>query len=153
MNRSKTIVTSFFIILGIIFLDRFSKLWALGLSDYMPYSNFLSFGLTFNRGINWGLFNSPESHQFITINAIIALVIIGLLWHTIAAYKNQQSIVGYSFILAGAFSNFYDRLFHGGVIDFIILSFRNFVWPAFNCADVFIVTGIGLILFGMWQEK
>ena len=47
-------------------------------------------------------------------------------------------------ILGGALGNSIDRIFLGGVTDFISLGF----WPSFNIADSAITTGvIGLIIF------
>ena len=119
----------------IILADRFSKSWALGLTDEKVINQFLSFGLTFNRGINWGFFNSSDTAIFMVINSAIAAVIVGFGVYTYYCWKLRQSILGNTLILAGAFSNYYDRMVHGGVIDFIILSYGNWSWPAFNIAD------------------
>ncbi len=44
--------------------------------------------------------------------------------------------------LGGASSNLFDRLWRGGVVDFIDLGF----WPVFNVADVAIVAGVAIAL-------
>jgi signal peptidase II len=44
--------------------------------------------------------------------------------------------------LGGASSNLFDRLWRGGVVDFIDLGF----WPVFNLADVAIVAGVVVAL-------
>ena len=41
-------------------------------------------------------------------------------------------------VVAGAFSNLYDRLAYGYVVDFINI----FIWPTFNLADLMIVGGL-----------
>ncbi|MEK7598152.1 MAG: signal peptidase II, partial [Patescibacteria group bacterium] len=56
---------------------------------------------------------------------------------------------GLTFILSGALSNVIDRLYFGCVIDFIDLKF----WPVFNLADVFITTGVILILLDYFRKS
>ena len=41
-------------------------------------------------------------------------------------------------ISSGAIGNAIDRIYFGGVIDFIDFFIYNFHWPAFNFADIFI---------------
>lgn len=48
-------------------------------------------------------------------------------------------------VLAGGVSNFLDRIFWGGVVDFISLPF--FPWK-FNLADVGITVGVVVLLYG-----
>lgn len=146
MNK-KTLFSYGFIALIIILLDRITKSWALGLTDELIINRFLSFGLTFNRGINWGLFNSSDATQFWVINSLIAVVIIAMMVYTWYCNKLHISIAPNILILAGAVSNYYDRLIHGGVIDFIVLSAGNWSWPAFNIADAAIVTGVALLVY------
>ena len=45
-------------------------------------------------------------------------------------------------ILAGALSNYFDRLIYGYVIDFISIGW----WPIFNLADVYITCAAFLIM-------
>lgn len=142
-----------FIAIVIIVLDRFTKSWALGLTDELIINQFLSFGLTFNRGINWGLFNSTDVTQFWVINGLIAGVIIAMILYTWYCSCLHISILPNILILSGAVSNYYDRMMHGGVIDFIVLSVGNWSWPAFNIADAAIVIGVGLLLYLQIKNK
>ncbi len=146
-------INVYLLIALIIFLaDRLSKSWALGLTGQKIINQFLSFGLTFNRGINWGFFNSSNPALFTFINITIAAVIIALIGYTYVCWKLKQPILANILILAGAVSNYYDRMFHGGVVDFIVLSWEGWSWPAFNVADAAICLGIGLILLKMYQD-
>ncbi len=148
MNIAKKNVFSYIIIsFCVIILDRITKSWALGLAQEWIVNQFISFGLTFNRGINWGLFNSSDAMQFGIINSLIAAVIIAMMFYTWYCYRLRISILPNVLILAGAVSNYYDRIMHGGVIDFIVLSYKNWSWPAFNIADAAIVTGVFLLLY------
>jgi signal peptidase II len=137
----------------IILADRLSKDWALKLTGEKIINPFLSFDLTFNRGINWGFFNSTNPALFFFINIAIAIVIIGLVGYTYFCWKLKQPITGHVLILAGAVSNYFDRIIYGGVIDFIVLSWTHWTWPAFNIADAAICIGIGLIALHIYREK
>lgn len=132
---------------GILFaLDRVTKWWALSLSDEWIVNKNLSCALTFNRGINWGLFNCASAWVFIVLTMLIGIVMVILGALAITAAKQGKSIIGYLLILTGAFSNFLDRIFYGGVIDFIVVWFGNWSWPAFNIADAAILVGIGFLI-------
>ena len=152
MNK-RSLTTYGILALSVILADRLSKAWALRLSGEKLVNEFLSFGLTFNRGINWGFFNSSNPTLFAIINIIIAAVIIGLIGYTYFCWKLKQPIFGHVLILAGAVSNYFDRIMHGGVIDFIVFSWGTWSWPAFNIADAAICLGIGLIVLQLYQHK
>lgn len=145
----------FYLIIAFIVVaaDRFTKSLALHLSGEKIINQFLSFNLSFNRGINWGFFNSTNPNVFIFINSAIALVILALVYYTYFYWKLKQPIFGHILILAGAVSNYYDRMFHGGVIDFIVLSWGNLSWPSFNIADAAICIGIGLFILQICKDS
>lgn len=149
---NKNLIKYFFIFIAIIIADRITKAWALTLSHELNINKFLSFGLVFNRGINWGILNSPSSTQFIIINGMIALVIASMILYTIYCWRRHQLILGQTFIIAGALSNYFDRIYYGGVIDFIVLWFGNWSWPAFNIADMAIVIGVGIVALINYRE-
>ena len=57
----------------------------------------------------------------------------------------------FSFVLAGALGNLYDRIYYGYVIDFIEFYYEDFSWPIFNVADIAISIGIILLLYNMFS--
>lgn len=143
MNKMVQLTLGSFLLFAI---DRITKLWALNLGGEWAIHKNLSCALVLNRGVNWGLFNSTQTLPFIFLTLAIGVVIVMLLTLAISAAKQGKSIVGYLLILTGAFSNFIDRIFCGGVIDFIIVWFGDWSWPAFNIADVAILAGIALLI-------
>lgn len=67
-------------------------------------------------------------------------------------------LLAYSFILAGGIGNVIDRLTHdnGHVIDFMFMDFLVAPFArtgVFNIADVAIVLGFFIALFGMLRER
>ena len=49
-------------------------------------------------------------------------------------------------LIGGALGNVLDRLRHGAVTDFLDFHLGAYHWPAFNLADVAIVSGVALLL-------
>ncbi len=135
-----------------ILLDQLSKRWILKFlgAEFASFHIFRYFSLTLvrNTGICFGMLSAVD----IRIPIIIASFGIGLM---ILAYfhrftgNNRQMAVALGLIMGGIVGNLIDRMVTGAVIDFI-----NFhVWPVFNLADTFIVTGIGLIFLKQIKKK
>ena len=64
-------------------------------------------------------------------------------------YFQSTSILekwGFIIIISGALSNIFDRLINGFVVDFIYFHYQEFFWPAFNFADIYITTGVLIIV-------
>jgi len=82
--------------------------------------------------------------------ALIGLSVIAagaMAWLLLAGRAGgQRSRAGIALILGGAAGNLLDRLLDGGVVDFILIYYRSFEWPAFNVADSAIVIGACLVL-------
>ena len=130
-------------------LDRITKILALdGFFNSFNVGNFLTAHLEFNRGISWGFFHSESQNIFILVSAVIFLTICFLAWNLNIKHKlkNNETIFAEILILSGAVSNFMDRIIYGGVIDFILLSYKGWSWPVFNIADMCVVFGV-FILF------
>ena len=65
-----------------------------------------------------------------------------------AQFSSEKLIqIALLFISGGAIGNAIDRVYFGGVIDFIDFFLYNFHWPAFNLADIFISLGVIVLLF------
>lgn len=95
-----------------------------------------------NRGIAWGITFSGSAF-WILWTVIIAFVVFAI----IKKWPGSTSCC-LIVILSGALSNVIDRASFGCVIDFIDVR----IWPVFNFADVFIVTG-GLCLLAYYVKK
>lgn len=131
----------------IIIADRITKYFVLMyITDRYEVNQFLSFDLTLNRGIAWGIFYSQDNYIFAVVSIVIALITVGLAIYTYFRWRNQQCILGEICVIAGSCSNLIDRILYGGVIDFILLEVANWSWPVFNVADACIVVGVGVML-------
>ena len=78
---------------------------------------------------------------FILIAVIVSLVII--------FYRNETKYqLGMGILLGGTLGNLIDRIFYGGVIDFI----RIYTIPLFNLADVSNIIGALMIIYIMYKN-
>lgn len=139
--------------LALYVTDRFSKWYALNhFAEPVRVNQFLSFELTFNRGISWGLFHSDNMITFGIVTLLIFAVTIGVYISAVPRYHAGHLVVGELLVVIGSFSNIMDRLTHGGVIDFILLSYGDWHWPVFNIADMAIVLGVGLMIWEYYRS-
>ena len=92
-----------------------------------------------NSGIAFGLFSAWESA--ITILTAVAVVwMVGYFARSGARHPVLPVALG--LLIGGSAGNLIDRIRLGHVTDFLDLRY----WPAFNLADVFIVTGVAILL-------
>jgi signal peptidase II len=80
------------------------------------------------------------------------LVLLGLAVYLFYLWKNNVPILGQVLVLAGGISNYWDRVFYGGVIDFIILKAGHLSWPAFNIADAIVLLGFGIMIIAACKK-
>ncbi len=111
-----------------------------------PITTFFDLTLVYNKGAAFSFLASAAGWQrwfFIGIGCAAALFIVTLL----ARHGNQRLFaLALTLILGGALGNVIDRIVHGHVIDFLLLYWRDWYWPAFNIADSAIVGGAVLLV-------
>ena len=140
---------SIFIIL--ILLDQSTKIYVAKIMINNNFQNieifpFLNITFVRNTGISFGLFSDGGifNRYFFTALAMI----IGTILFIIALFNPEKLIqISLLFISGGAIGNAIDRVYFGGVIDFIDFFIYNIHWPAFNFADIFITVGVFFLLF------
>ena len=150
MNLVRVIET----LLAITFLVLFDQCMKIFISKIMLESSFedmqlLSFlNIVFvrNTGISFGMFSEWGilGRYFFSIFSIV----VGSFLIILAISSDTKAFrISLSLISAGALGNAIDRVYFGGVIDFIDFFIYNIHWPAFNFADVFITLGVIFLLF------
>lgn len=155
-------VTVIFTILFLIFIaDQTTKYWAvtqlMGRSPSVYFNGLFQLVYAENPGAFLGLGgNWSREVRFVVFALVVILGLGGMLWYMIKKENLKINLFAYTFILAGGVGNLWDRLFHddGHVIDFMLIE----VWGplktgVFNVADVFIVSGVLLALFGEYLIK
>lgn len=134
----------------IVLLDQASK-WAaldalrIGETRYfMPFWNWV---LTFNSGAAFSFLASAGGWQrwFFTIFslAVSAWIVVMLRRHA----GERRLALALTLILGGALGNVIDRIYFGGVVDFIQWHAAGYYWPAFNLADSAITLGAALLIW------
>ena len=148
-NLSKDFFINLLFILFIFLFDRICKIYVIYL-DKKFYgseifsSKFLNIFLIWNEGVAFGLFSFDEKfyYNFLTI---IILVIILIIFRMIIKSNGLKKYT-LLMILGGALGNVFDRLYYKAVPDFIDFHVGNFHWFIFNVADIFITTGVILMI-------
>ncbi len=140
----------FLIVLFIFLFDRSSKQFIIYLNNksFNPelfLSKFINIQLVWNDGVAFGLFASTNKFYYNSITGLILIIILILIYFVI----KTTGIEKYSFliILGGSLGNVFDRLVHSAVPDFIDVHFQSFHWFIFNVADIFITSGVILLIY------
>jgi len=144
---TKDKIISLIITILIFTIDRISKVQIIKhqLNNNSFYINdYLNFDLIWNTGIGFGLFSQNANIYYHIISFLIFLVLVFLI-HLINNANFTDKVL-FSLVLGGAVGNFYDRLFYFAVPDFIDIHVNDFHWFTFNIADIFITTGVILLI-------
>jgi signal peptidase II len=129
-------------------LDQLTKHWAVnhltdGHVDHLFWT--LQFNLAFNSGMAFS-----RGRGLGPIIGVVALIVIVVLLLSLRRNDSRLGQVAVGMVIGGALGNVADRLFrgdgwlHGSVIDFIDPQW----WPIFNVADIGVVVGGILLVFG-----
>ncbi len=107
--------------------------------DILPV---FSLELVFNKGAAFGFLHDAGGWQhylFVGLASVVSLVLLVWIWRE--RDRNRWLAIGLSLVLGGAIGNLADRITNGYVIDFILLHYGGWLFPAFNVADVAITIG------------
>ena len=125
--------------------------------DQLPVvPGFFNLTLTYNPGVAFGLFAGlPEEIRsgVLTVTILVAFTV--LLAFLFGEYgRTTAGRTGLGLILGGAIGNIVDRLYLGKVVDFLLVYYQDWHWPAFNVADSAICIGVGVLLvFGSTGQR
>lgn len=136
---------------GIVVLDQISKqviLASLGLGERLAVvSGLFDLTLAFNPGAAFSFLADAGGWQrhFFTLLAFV--ISGGIVWLLKKHADEPRFCLQLALILGGALGNAIDRVAYGHVVDFILVYYRNWYYPAFNLADSAICIGVALMLF------
>lgn len=127
-------------------LDQGTKALALGstaLAQGVEVLPVLNLVLVRNEGVSFGMLGGFVPWWALTVLSLtIVAVLVAWLWRA----QGHVLSVALGLVIGGALSNVFDRLRHGAVTDFLDFHLAAYHWPAFNLADVAVVTGTALLL-------
>ena len=138
--------------------DRVTKHYALMNLAGMPDQSYLGDTIRLDYHENAGGFLSAGATWRPEIRAVVFQFANGafLLGTMVLAIRHQWSrlaATGLILFVAGGLSNLIDRLAMGSVIDFLNLGIGSFRTGIFNVADVAILAGVTLLLFGQYRSR
>ena len=131
----------------VVMLDQISK-WvaaqAIHLFEQIQLLPFFSFTLAYNTGAAFSFLSEGSGWQrwFLSIVAVVVSVMLVSWLRRLKPHEGLQAC-SLALILGGALGNLYDRVAHGHVVDFILLHYDRYYFPAFNLADLRYYVGRG----------
>jgi len=137
---------------AVLCLDQLTKAWAVVALDdrIIDLVWTLRLRLVHNTG-----FAFSAGQRFGPVLAVVAMVIVGVLWSWRRRVHGKWASIGLGGIIGGALGNLTDRVFRGAawgrgaVVDFIDLQW----WPIFNVADAFITVGLVVVLIDLYRHE
>jgi signal peptidase II len=156
-NSTRTKTLWYVLAILIVLLDQLSK-WLIThhFQVYETLSVFRGFDLTlrYNTGAAFSFLDNAGGWQrgfFVGLASAVSIIL--LIWiKKLDAAKKIEGI-GLALILGGAIGNLIDRVLYGKVIDFILLYYKHWEYPAFNIADSSICIGAVLLGFSLLLPK
>ncbi|MEF9997210.1 MAG: signal peptidase II [Burkholderiaceae bacterium] len=133
----------------VVVLDQLSKLVierVFNYGDSRPVTSFFNLVLTYNEGAAFSFLAGAGGWQrhFFTVVGVGASIFIAVL---LARHGTQKLFsTALALIMGGAIGNVIDRVAYGHVIDFLDFHAKGWHWPAFNVADMAIVSGAVLLV-------
>ena len=126
----------------------------IGLGQRIEVLPFLSWVLWRNDGAAFSIMSGLGGWQrwfFVALGAGFSAFIV---------YELRRLKIGdlaqglaYALILGGALGNMVDRLSTGYVVDFVLLHYRSWYFPAFNLADAALTCGAALWILCMIRDS
>ena len=133
-------------------IDLISKqiiYYSINLNSFLAVTSFLDIVHIHNFGISFGFLSGTFSPW---IFILVGIIVTGVILYMLMKSTNHMEKWGLTAIIAGALSNIADRTLNGYVIDFIYFHYKDFFWPAFNFADIYISVGICVIVLHLLKD-
>ena len=141
---------------AVIVADQLTKsviVASLTRGETMPITSFISLVLAYNSGAAFSFLAGAPGWQrwFFATIAVAASV---FLLYMLKRGGSRMMCAGLALILGGALGNLWDRIAIGKVVDFLLLHYGGWSWPAFNVADSAITVGAALLIVdSFWQRR
>lgn len=140
----------------LVILDQLTKYLAaqsIPPGSSVPLLPFLSLVLTYNTGAAFSFLAGESGWQRWFFAAIAVAASALIIWLLHRHRRETFLCVGLTLILGGAIGNLIDRVLVGAVIDFVLLYWRKYQWPAFNVADSCITVGAAMLIWDSLRQS
>jgi len=125
---------------------------ALSRGETLPITGFMSLVLAYNSGAAFSFLAGAQGWQR-WFFATIAVVASAFLVYLLKRGGGRVLCAGLALILGGALGNLWDRIVIGKVVDFLLLHYGEWSWPAFNVADSAITVGAALLIIDSFRQR
>ena len=137
----------------VVVLDQITKFWVVSVleqGERVAVFPVFSWVRWHNEGAAFSMLSDGSGWQrwFFVCLAIAFTVFIILELRQLAARDRYMGVV-YGLVLGGALGNMVDRLVQGHVVDFILVHYQQWYFPAFNVADIALSCGATLWILAM----
>lgn len=140
-----------------LLFDQLSKIYidsSFSLYESIPViENFFAITYVRNPGAAFGILadSNVRIPFFISVSVLAS---IGILWYLRRVDDTDRwQHFALGLIFSGAVGNLIDRVRLGEVIDFILVHWYQYHWPAFNVADSAICVGVAIMFLCSWREE
>jgi signal peptidase II len=137
------------IALIVVLLDQLTKVMvmrSMAYGDSHTVTSFFNIVYWQNKGAAFSFLHAAAGWQrwmFVGLGAVAAVFIVWML----GRHGGQRMFSwALALILGGAVGNVIDRVWHGYVIDFIQVHWKDMAFPSFNVADSAITIGAALLI-------
>jgi signal peptidase II len=123
-----------------------------GRGETLPITGFMSLVLAYNSGAAFSFLAGAPGWQrwlFATIAVMASVFLVYMLKRS----SDRVLCAGLALILGGALGNLWDRIAIGKVVDFLLLHYGGWSWPAFNVADSAITVGAALLIIDSFRQR
>ena len=139
----------------VIVADQMTKslvVASLSRGEAIPITGFMSLVLAYNAGAAFSfLAGAPGWQRWFF--ATIAVLASAFLVYLLRRGGGRVLCAGLALILGGALGNLWDRIAIGKVVDFLLLHYGGWSWPAFNVADSAITVGAALLIIDSFRQR
>lgn len=153
MKRTLGRLSLLLVVLTTIGCDHATKYAARVTLQGVPHRSYLGNMVRIGYAENTGGFLSlgadlPPAQRTVLFTAITGLVLAGLAILVFRGRLDRITGFGMALFVAGGFSNWIDRVLRGSVVDFLNLGIGPLRTGIFNVADVAIMLGAAVMVFG-----
>jgi signal peptidase II len=144
--------------IAVIVVDQLSKLWidnSMMLHERLPLiDGFFDLTLAYNPGAAFSFLADAGGWQrwfFTILSTVVTLILV--VWLKRLPTHEKINAIALALIIGGAVGNLIDRIAYGHVIDFLLVYYQQWSWPAFNVADSAISVGVVLMLLALFHSS
>jgi len=131
------------LLFGFDFISKKIVFYNIDLNSFLTILPILDLTHIHNYGISFGLLSGVVPPALIISIGLVVTIIIFIM---MIKSSNKIEKWGFLMIISGAISNIIDRALNSYVLDFIYMHYKNYYWPAFNLADIYISLGVLMII-------